>query len=274
MFEIELFDNPEILKLLAGSSPLTGFNTRLDILTALEPRDLTSRLDQAYDEAILKAEEHAKDPEVQEKYERGRMFRSATWPGSLPPKEDYLEGQNGPPLGKGVDQNGSWAHPILKTIVVRDYGMPQGDYAYSNVREQLRGYQGHFIIVPFARDSDVNVVPASIHDRFDFEPKSDAVLTQFVLGMMNLYGNYSPAALEAKMMGVAPTTEEGMAQRDAIKKLGDFFHDNSIPFYATFHNPRNSHSVLIYGLNSNGNSTTYLAFKPETKELPPSPSDI
>ena len=254
MFEIELFDKPDVVKLLAGSDIFTGFNVRLDVFTPLEPKNLSSILDEAFHEAEKKANETANDPEKQAEYERMSQFNSPTYPGPLHPKDTYLEGPEGPPLGKGFDQRGSWAHPILKTMVVRDYGRPQGDYAYSNVREQLRDYKGHFIILPFKRDSDVNVIPNSIHHRFDFEAKSDAVLLQFVLGMMNLYGNYTPAALEAKMMGVAPTTEEGMVQRDAIKKLGDFFHDKSIPFYATFHNPNNSHSAIIYGINTDGES--------------------
>jgi hypothetical protein len=57
------------------------------------------------------------------------------------------------------------------------------------------------------------------------------ILAEFVLGMIDLYDNINPVALYAKMVGIKPTTEQGIAQRDAINKLGGFLAERSISHF-------------------------------------------
>lgn len=263
MFDIAILDKPDVRKLLEGSNVLTGFNVRLDIFTAFPPRELSAIIDNEYREAEKKADEAAQDPKKIEEYARRREFLSHYTAPPLPPKGDFLQGPEGPPLGKGVCQGGEvWVHPILQTIGVRDYSQPDGDWAYSMARENLSLDEGNFWLFPTSFPQ--NVIDDSVHSRFNFRAQTDMSLPQFVLGMMDLYGNYSEAALKAKMMYVAPTKEEGMAQRDALKKLFISFHKLSIPFYVTLHNTSNHHSELVYGINSDGTIVRQLASASQT----------
>jgi hypothetical protein len=262
MFEVELLDKPEVRKLLAGSNVFSGYNVRLDIFTPFEPQELSAILDREYEEARRKADEVARDPEKIAEYGRARQFISGYMAPPLSPKDEFLQGPQGPPLGKGIAQGDQvWVHPLLQTISVRDYDEPQGDYAYSMVRRRLPPYQGHFWIFPKASQ---NVIPDDVHSLFNFVAKSDMCLPQFVFAMIELYGNYSPEALEAKMLYATPTTEEGTAQRDVLKKLAVFFNRTSVPFYATFHNPCNHHSELVYGINSDGKIVRQLTSASQT----------
>jgi hypothetical protein len=257
MFEIDILDKPDVIKLLVGSNVFTGYNVRLDIFTPIEPHELSTIIDLEFDKAEKKANVAALDPELNRKYENMSRFNSAWAIPPLTPKNEYLEGQNGPPLGKAlsfgtpqkkIDQ--VWIHKIIQTYGARDYSEPRDGYAYSMVRKYLSSEQGNFWI--FDAKSPQNIINNSFHDRFNFEAMSDMCLPQFVLGMINLFGNYSKEALNAKMSYVQPSVEEGMAQREAIRKLSRFFDRLNFPFYATMHNSNNNHSELIYGVNSGG----------------------
>jgi hypothetical protein len=255
MNEIELFDRPEFQKLLAGSNVFTGFNTRFDIFTPIEPGELSSIIDKAYDEAKKKAEAIGKEPEKIETFKQRRRFLSDYYAPALPPEEEFMEGEEGPPLDKGKPNGTGFLHQILKTIQYRDYGRPRAGTAYTMDRRKISKFglstnQGFIWINKYEKGSKEDVIDQKIHERFDFVPKSDLCLPQFVLLKIHLYGNNSPDAVAAKTLGAQPTNEEGDAQRDCLRKLAKLLVKSSIPFYATLHNMRNNHSELVYGINS------------------------
>jgi hypothetical protein len=257
MFNLNAIDTPEMYRLLAGMDVYTGFNVRLDIFPPLEPTELSIMIDKEYDKEFKRAQEYASDPINIETYERLCRFPPSHYsPPPLPPLEEYLEGVNGPPLGKKSEWWDGIVHNIIKTYGTRDYSRPDNGWAYTMIRQNLFFGEGEFSIFP--RHSRFCIVRDDIHKRFDYDAKSDLCLKSFVLGMIDLYGNYSPQACAAKMNFAQPTKEEGLAQRDSIMKLSDFFHENNIPFYVTLHNLMNQHTELVYGVQANGNQIKQL----------------
>jgi hypothetical protein len=253
MFEIGLLDEPDFSKLLAGSDVHTGFNVELDIFTGMAVRDLSLVINTAYDQAHIQAQEKAEtntqDPEKPSLIDQMFSFYSEPSPPPLSAIDAFMQGPQGPPLGKArYIQEYPPLHPILQTYEERNYEFPQGDFDYSIDRMPLGFWQGNFqMLTCDTASSKDGRIPDDIHRRFGFKAKSYMHLPEFVLGMIDLQDNWSGEALQAKLDGVRPTTGEGMAQRDALRKLGRLFQDRAIPFYATVRNAGNGYCVLAYG---------------------------
>jgi len=241
MNEIELFDKNLIRGFLVGQDPNTEFRAILDIFTPLPPQDLSSIIDTEYEEKVTLAGEKTRDIKPGE----GTGWYNDHYPKPLSPKREFLEGSEGPALEKGIKYSNCIVHEIVRTIVERDYELPHGDWAYTNVRTKLMRSE-MFAIIPFK-----NIPPQlrnpDLHNRYGFKAESAIFSERFYLLMMDLYGNYETDALKAKMMGARPTVEQGEVQRDAIQKLLGLFRKQKIPFYITLANPYTRHVVLVNG---------------------------
>jgi len=273
-FEADSIKKERFGLLFEGEDLVSGYKARLDIFTPLEPAEISSVIDRAYDKAENEYNNaprpetfEADDKKHLEHKRTGRiiipesykLIRRIVYPliiEEFSEKDEFMEGPKGPPLQKGKKEDGLIYHDIMKTII-QDNWIPYKD-GNLNLRDNLSREEGTFIVQPFDLKSLDGILSPSSLGSFGFNPKSYMSLERFFFMMITFEncGNLSVGSdvleclLEDIEAGATSTVEEGMIQRDALSKLTSLFSRLSIPYAVNLYNKRNKNSALVYAKNS------------------------